>query len=90
MFTKKFMKRSFTVKFHAKVWSCNRPLSCLIFSKENYLNADSLKIPERKIYFDQRIMFDRKHQCSFYLTYKINIARSFPGIVKMSTFWQLL
>ena len=25
MLTKKFVKRSFTFKFHVKVWSCNRP-----------------------------------------------------------------
>ena len=27
MFTKKFVKRNFTFKFHVKVWSCNRHFS---------------------------------------------------------------
>ena len=43
MLTKKFVKRGFTFKFHAKVWSCNRP-----FSNERRLLGSFFAVKNRK------------------------------------------
>ena len=42
MFTKKFLKRSFKLKFYVTVWSCNRQLS-------EFIPADETEIAS-KIY----------------------------------------